>query len=101
MKKLDIKMSDDSSERRDELAKIWRDKAATMIDEHKLMFADLETSFKKERDAWREQCEKLAEALESARGWVSTHAMQTYSSVASKEVENINQLLENFKEMNK
>lgn len=38
--------------------------------------------------------EQLIEALRSARGWVSTHAMQTYSRVASKEVENIDRLLE-------
>jgi hypothetical protein len=36
---------------------------------------------------------EMAAALESARGWVSTHAMQTYSRVASKEVEHIDEIL--------
>lgn len=37
---------------------------------------------------------ELEEALRSARGWVSTHVMQTYSRVAAKELEVIDALLD-------
>lgn len=58
----------------------------------------LETCKKLERDldealAW---ADRLAEMLESARGWVSTHAMQTYSRVASKEVGEIDEAIESY-----
>lgn len=36
---------------------------------------------------------EMLEALKSARGWVATHAMQTYSRVASKELEAIDALI--------
>lgn len=45
-------------------------------------------------DKQNELATKLMSALESARGWVSTHAMQTYSRVADKEVGEIDMLLE-------
>lgn len=44
------------------------------------------------------EIENLVGALESARGWVSTHAMQTYSSVAAKEVKEIDDLLTRWRE---
>ena len=46
----------------------------------------------------KERSEKLVEALESARGWVATHAMQTYSRVAIKECEEIDVLIKDYRE---
>jgi len=37
---------------------------------------------------------ELSAKLESARGWVATHAMQTYSRVADKEAGEISDMLE-------
>lgn len=48
-------------------------------------------------DHLRSLVAECTEALESARGWVSTHAMQTYSRVAAKEVETIDELLAKLK----
>ena len=39
----------------------------------------------------------LKEKLKSARGWVSTHARQTYSRVADKECSEIDSLLDTVK----
>ena len=44
-------------------------------------------------------CHEMRSALESARGWVSTHAMQTYSRVADKEVGEIDTLIKKAKEI--
>lgn len=39
---------------------------------------------------------EMAERLNSARGWVVTHAMQTYSSVAEKEAQAIDEALNKY-----
>jgi hypothetical protein len=45
----------------------------------------------------RADVDELVELLESARGWVSTHAMQTYSRVASNEADKITEALTNYR----
>lgn len=42
---------------------------------------------------WKAERDELLEALKSARGWVSTHVMQTYSRVAADEVQQIDELI--------
>lgn len=44
-----------------------------------------------------EQCEKLAELLESARDTVSTHAMLTYSKVSDRKVKEADEALAEFR----
>lgn len=46
----------------------------------------------------QERIEGLVELLESVRGWVYTHAMQTYSKLAQKDGERIDEVLAKHRE---
>lgn len=43
------------------------------------------------------EAEELIELLESVRGWVYTHAMQTYSKLAQKDGERIDEALARYR----
>lgn len=95
-----VKDRDQAVKERDELKRELSE-ASEMIDVWKSrseINGKIAMKLQDERDTCRTLAEKLSAALESARDWVSTHAMQTYSRVARKEVEEIDELLAEYRE---
>lgn len=66
----------------------WEDCQDAWFESQKIM-PDIAKSYEEAIDEVR----RLRDALESAKGWVVTHVMQTYSKVASDEADDIEAII--------